>query len=98
MPKNKFKGSNYLIDSNFHRQGWQGAAKAATGIAPLKKYISQKAGSFEEQNRGVENKPQNKTKASPKTSPLFYKYKLSEIIPKVVKPIEKFRLLAKESL
>ncbi|MAF92593.1 MAG: hypothetical protein CL674_15095, partial [Bdellovibrionaceae bacterium] len=41
-------------------QGWQGAAKAATGIAPLKKYISQKAGSFEALNRGVKNKPQKK--------------------------------------
>ena len=64
MPKNKFKGSNYLIDSNFHRQGWQGAAKAATGLAPLKKYISQKAGSFKDQNRGVSQTP--KKKRSPK--------------------------------
>ena len=41
-------------------QGWQGAAKAATGIAPLKKYISQKAGSFEDQNRGVRQKDKKK--------------------------------------
>ncbi|MAF91852.1 MAG: hypothetical protein CL674_11330, partial [Bdellovibrionaceae bacterium] len=38
-----------------------GAAKAATGIAPLKKYISQKAGSFKDQNRGVN--PKNKKKS-----------------------------------
>jgi len=44
-------------------QGWQGAAKAATGIAPLKKYISQKAGSFEDLSRGVSEKSQKKTKA-----------------------------------
>ena len=41
-------------------QGWQGAAKAATGIAPLKKYIFQKAGSSEDQNRGVNQKIKKK--------------------------------------
>jgi len=73
LPKNKFKGSNYLIDSNFHRQGWQGAAKAATGIAPLKKYISQKAGSFKDQNRGVNQKIINKKHPRPKTKNLSKK-------------------------
>ncbi|MEC9281201.1 MAG: hypothetical protein VX642_00710, partial [Bdellovibrionota bacterium] len=49
-------------------QGWQGAAKAATGVAPLKKYISQKAGSFEEPNREVKTNPQiPPNKPHPKT-------------------------------
>jgi len=42
-------------------QGRQGAAKAATGIAPLKKYISQKADSFEDLNRGVRAKNKKST-------------------------------------
>ena len=54
-------------------QGRQGAAKAATGIAPLKKYISQKAGSFKEQNRGVNQKIINKKHPRPKTKNLSKK-------------------------
>ena len=50
-------------------QGRQGAAEAATGIAPLKKYISQKAGSIEDQNRGVSKKKQKQKAKGQKKDP-----------------------------
>tara|TARA_Y100000782_G_scaffold51511_1_gene57255 strand:+ start:17750 stop:17899 length:150 start_codon:yes stop_codon:yes gene_type:complete len=37
--------------------GRQGAAEAATGIAPLKKYISQKAGSYREKTEELKPPP-----------------------------------------